>query len=238
MPQYLLGTLATSRARSTYCGNPINLLTTYSALNATIAVGNMLYSYGIDVSNKKVEECYYDTTQEYNSYGGASVGYAALHASTVLGTSVSNWNVLQTSGTGMETWIDANDGTYFFVYGGNEPEVFYKPKNASILRLGTVGVSGVVGLRILEDNREVHLVMSDAQGQLSIKSTSLELLKNPVSWEKLKTKTLTVPSGLGVLTIYPESRMYQTAQPTTLNFGINGYALQGTVHHTRIEVAK
>jgi hypothetical protein len=134
----------------------------------------------------------------------------------------------------MEAWFDSSDGAHFVVYGGNQPEVFYKSKGGVLASVGTVGETGITGARLLETSAGVHLVMTDNQSRLLLKSTVGKPAAGPIDWSVLPTKVLQVPSGLGSLTLYPESRMYQALVPPALNIAVNGYSAQGQIHHLLI----
>lgn len=278
--------------------------------------GNMLYTYGLDVDNQKIVECYFDTANATYSYhacnwlpfttgtpsnyigatiskdgvrvvwwtttngtfsytynygggwngpvtstlngypafayvyarladdnshidflgaaphatGGSSVGYDALYGSTTLGNAVSNWTLLYANGMGLETWIDRHGGLHAFTYGSATPLYFYKEAGGSITGQPALPDSGITGARIVETATHVYLVMAFADGSLKYKTIKQTDINGPILWSSLPNRTIGVPVGLGYLTLYPESSMYQSNAPSGLNFMVNGYEQQDRMY--------
>lgn len=165
--------------------------------------------------------------------GGASVGYDVLYASTNLGTPPTNWLTLQSGGLGMETWRDPRGGIHMFVYGAATPQYFYKPLGGSLTAQASLPDSGVVGARIVQSETEAYLVQSFANGNVSYRAIKLSDINGAVAWSALPSRQVQIPSGLGVITVFPESFMYQTTQPRDLTISINGSAQEGLIYMVR-----
>lgn len=162
--------------------------------------------------------------------GGASVGYDVLHASTTLGAAPANWSLLFSVGLGMETWRDPKGGHHFLVYGAATPQYFYKPVDGSLTNQAALPDEGIVGARIIETASTANLVMAFSDGHVTYKSIQLTEINGPINWSALPSHDIPIPSGLGVITIFPESYMYQTTQPQDINFVINGFNQQGLLY--------
>jgi hypothetical protein len=163
--------------------------------------------------------------------GGASGGYDAIYASTTLGTEISNWELLYANGTGLETWIDPSGGAHFLTYGSATPEYFYKPAGGVLTNEPPLPDSGIVGARIIETSTTANLVMSFADGTVTYKTIRLTDINGAINWSSLSSQNIALPPGLGVISMYPESAMYQTNPPQELDFAINGYNNQGLVYY-------
>lgn len=164
------------------------------------------------------------------AHGGASVGYDVLFASTNLGTLPSNWTLLFSGGIGMETWKDPNGGTHFFTYGSATPMYFYKPSGGALTSQPALPDGGIVGARIVQTASTANLVMSFADGHVKYKTIQLSEINGPINWSGLSSYEIPIPSGLGVITLFPESSMYQTTQPQEMNIVINGSSQEALLY--------
>jgi len=167
-----------------------------------------------------------------HAQGGASVGYDVLYASTTLGNAISNWQLITSNGTGSETWIDPSDGTHFITYSDttSTAEYFYKPAGSTVLSGYSLPYTGLVSARIIETATTVNLVASLSDGTVKYKTLNLANISGAIGWSSLPDNNVSVPSGLGSITIFPESAMYQTNSPQALDFAINGEINQADVY--------
>jgi len=162
--------------------------------------------------------------------GGSGVGYDALFASTTLSAPVSNWQLLKAGGLGMETWLDPRGGAHILIYGWPSPQYFYRAAGGSLIAGAALPESGVVSARIVESGGDANLVLSLADGTVHYRAVPKSSISGPIDWSQFPLTSVDVPAGLGVLTLYPESAMYQSTQPAGLNFAVNGSSQQGLVY--------
>ena len=95
--------------------------------------------------------------------------------------------------------------------------------------------SGILNARIVETDSMANLVMSFADGSVKYKAANLANINGPINWASLLSTEIPIPSGLGAITIYPESSMYQTTPAKTLDFAIDGLNSQGSVYFVQAQ---
>jgi len=165
-----------------------------------------------------------------HALGGASAGYDALYASTALGMPVSNWLLVAANALAMETWLDPLGGTHFVTYETTSPPLYsYKPPGGPLMTEQILTEPGLASARVVETAATAFLIMGFADGRVLYKGVELSKVSGAaIDWNRIPDRTISVPPGLGAITLFPESAMYQTAS-LEMAVAIDGYGNEGTV---------
>jgi hypothetical protein len=167
--------------------------------------------------------------------GGCGTCYDVLYGSTTLGTAIS-WRNLQTNGMAKETWLDPSGGVHFLLYSAASSALkyFYKPPGGAIANesalINITATSARISARIVQTTTSANLVVTYSDQALSYRAIALTDISGPINWSSLAENAVTPPAGLGNLTVYPESPMYQTTATPNLDFAIDGDLVQGSVY--------
>jgi hypothetical protein len=167
--------------------------------------------------------------------GGASGGYDAIYASTMLGTPVSNWLLVASDAIALETWLDPLGGTHLFTYESAGISLYsYKASSAALMNGQTLSESGLFTARIVEAGPRALLVVGFTDGTVRYKAVDVASVSGAVDWNAISDGTIALPSGLGDITVFPESAMYQDTPPG-FAFAINGTGDEGTISFVSCE---
>lgn len=166
--------------------------------------------------------------------GGSSSGYDVLTGSTILGNPVNNWSLFGTQ-FASENWLDETLGNHYIFQNAGITYYAYRAFGGQIIVQYALP-QNTVSARLMRSVDGLYLITTKNDGSIS-KRLYLNSgnISSPIDFRNIAESNLNIPTGLGVLYMFPESNMYQNNISKATGIVVNGTNSQNILYYIPLE---